>query len=87
MVAPGTASIQLDPQDALDEMATMGRGYCSLEIDLESGQRTQRHLSVQKLLIELTGAESALVVNKLLKRQQLKKCLLKLSSSVPGHRS
>jgi L-seryl-tRNA(Ser) seleniumtransferase len=50
-------------QAALDELVTIGSGYSSLEIDLESGFRSQRHLAVQHLLTDLTGAESALVVN------------------------
>ena len=50
-------------QAALDELVTIGSGYSSLEIDLESGFRSQRHLAVQYLLTDLTGAESALVVN------------------------
>jgi len=50
-------------QAALDELVTISSGYSSLEIDLESGSRSQRHLAVQYLLTDLTGAESALVVN------------------------
>ncbi len=50
-------------EEALQEMMAIGSGYASLEVDLESGQRTQRARSVEKLLAELTGAEAALVVN------------------------
>jgi L-seryl-tRNA(Ser) seleniumtransferase len=38
-------------------------GYCNLETDLESGRRSHRGDSVRDLLCELTGAESATVVN------------------------
>jgi len=38
-------------------------GYCALEYDLETGKRGQRGAYAEKLLAELTGAESALIVN------------------------
>lgn len=38
-------------------------GYCSLEIDLNDGVRSLRHHHVEKLLMSLTGAEAACVVN------------------------
>lgn len=37
--------------------------YCTLEYDLTTGERGRRGARVEQLLIELTGAESALVVN------------------------
>jgi L-seryl-tRNA(Ser) seleniumtransferase len=37
--------------------------YCTLEYDLETGARGRRGASVEKLLVDLTGAEAALVVN------------------------
>ncbi|HEY0323610.1 MAG TPA: L-seryl-tRNA(Sec) selenium transferase [Pyrinomonadaceae bacterium] len=37
--------------------------YCTLEYDLEAGARGNRGAQVERLLAELTGAESALVVN------------------------
>jgi L-seryl-tRNA(Ser) seleniumtransferase len=49
--------------EALTEMHALASGYCSLEVDLETGERSQRHVAVQQLLQELTGAEAALVVN------------------------
>jgi len=45
---------------AIDQTA---RGYCSLELDLDSGERGQRADIVRRLLCELTGAEDAVVVN------------------------
>lgn len=38
-------------------------GYCNVEIDLETGDRTKRHQLVENDLCALTGAEAALVVN------------------------
>lgn len=38
-------------------------GYCTLEIDPETGKRGSRHDLVSDLLCALTGAESAIVVN------------------------
>jgi L-seryl-tRNA(Ser) seleniumtransferase len=38
-------------------------GYCSLEYDLETGKRGKRGGRAEQLLAEITGAESALIVN------------------------
>lgn len=48
---------------AKQAVATVSQGYCNLEIDLTTGKRGSRYSAVEELLIQLTGAESALVVN------------------------
>ncbi len=48
---------------AIEEIVAIGRDYASVELDLESGQRSQRVLAVEGLLRQLTGAEAACVVN------------------------
>ena len=44
-------------------VADIIEGYCTLEIDAETGKRGSRHDLVSDLLCSLTGAESAIVVN------------------------
>jgi L-seryl-tRNA(Ser) seleniumtransferase len=48
---------------ALEQIQTTARFYSNLEFDLGAGQRGSRYSHVEELLIELTGAEAALVVN------------------------
>jgi L-seryl-tRNA(Ser) seleniumtransferase len=50
-------------EESLAAMAAVSRGYANLEFDLESGNRGSRHVHVEGLLCQLTGAEAALVVN------------------------
>ena len=50
-------------REALEAMEESSRGYSNLEFDLESGNRGSRHVHVEGLLCQLTGAEAALVVN------------------------
>jgi L-seryl-tRNA(Ser) seleniumtransferase len=50
-------------EQALAAMEEASRGYANLEFDLESGERGSRHVHVESLLCQLTGAEAALVVN------------------------
>lgn len=51
------------PYGALERIMALASGYCNLEYDLETGQRGSRQSLVESLLVELTGAERALVVN------------------------
>ena len=48
---------------AAEHVYDVARGYCNLEYDIESGSRGSRYSHVEKLICELTGAESALAVN------------------------
>lgn len=50
-------------KNAIDAVADLADGYCSVEIDLESGERGQRIKAVERLLCELTGCEAATIVN------------------------
>lgn len=50
-------------KEAIAALNDVARGHCALEIDVESGKRGSRQDHVHDLLMELTGAESALVVN------------------------
>jgi L-seryl-tRNA(Ser) seleniumtransferase len=52
----------LAPQ-ALAQIDSVARYYSNLEYDLERGERGSRYSHVEDLLLELTGAEAALVVN------------------------
>ena len=49
--------------EAVEAMVGVARGYSDLEIDLTDGRRGSRQSHIQTLLCQLTGAESALVVN------------------------
>ncbi|MCT4598973.1 MAG: L-seryl-tRNA(Sec) selenium transferase [Vallitalea sp.] len=51
------------PKIALDEIVNIADGYCNLEYDLITGKRGSRYESIEDLLVKLTGAESAIVVN------------------------
>lgn len=44
-------------------VTSMSEKYSNLELDLQSGERTERNCHVEGRLIKLTGAEAALVVN------------------------
>jgi L-seryl-tRNA(Ser) seleniumtransferase len=49
--------------EAIEAVATVAKGYCSLEFDLEGGTRGRRADGVAALLRRLTGAPAAAVVN------------------------
>jgi L-seryl-tRNA(Ser) seleniumtransferase len=55
----GRAPLAENARAALAEAA----GYCTLEFDLETGKRGRRGRRAEELIVELTGAEDALVVN------------------------
>lgn len=48
---------------ACEAIARTARGYCNLEFDLETGQRGSRASHLERWLVQLTGAEAAVVVN------------------------
>jgi len=50
-------------KEALVAMEAVSEGYCNLEINMDSGMRGSRHVHVEQLLCQVTGAEAALVVN------------------------
>ena len=56
----GRAPLSENARRALLETAA---GYCNLEYDLASGKRGRRGEHAEKLLAEIVGAESALIVN------------------------
>ncbi len=51
------------PAPAIEALHTAAAHYSNLELDLEDGSRGSRQMHVRRILCELTGAESALVVN------------------------
>ena len=56
----GRAPLSENARRAIAETAS---GYCNLEYNLETGRRGKRGERAEQLLAEITGAESALVVN------------------------
>ncbi len=56
----GRAPLSAEARAAMEAVA---RGYCNLEFDLEQGRRGSRYVHAEELLVRLTGAEAALVVN------------------------
>ncbi len=56
----GRAPLALQARQAVAETAS---GYCTLEYDVETGKRGLRGRQTEELLCDITGAESALVVN------------------------
>jgi L-seryl-tRNA(Ser) seleniumtransferase len=51
------------PQAAIDAMCRVGANPVNLEYDLARGERGKREEMIEKLLLDLTGAEAATVVN------------------------
>lgn len=50
-------------ESALAEIVSVCASYSSLEMDLNTGERSDRHSHVEQLLIEMTGCEAACVMN------------------------
>ena len=51
------------PASVVDSMSAELKGYCTLAVDPETGDRIERDELVKDILTELTGAEAATVVN------------------------
>ena len=51
------------PPSALAQIEAVGRGYSTLEFDLDEGGRGHRDRHAEPLLCRLTGAEAAVIVN------------------------
>lgn len=51
------------PEESLVHMKEIAQGYSNLEFDLETGTRGSRHSHIGELISEITGAESAVIVN------------------------
>jgi L-seryl-tRNA(Ser) seleniumtransferase len=49
--------------EALQAVADVAANYSTLEYDVASGERGSRHVHVERLICDVTGAESALAVN------------------------
>jgi L-seryl-tRNA(Ser) seleniumtransferase len=49
--------------EAIEAMVTVAKDYASVELDLKSGQRSQRVAAVETVLKQITGAEAVAVVN------------------------
>lgn len=50
-------------KSALQAVGMVASGYSNLELNLDTGKRGSRYAPLEDLLVELTGAEAALVVN------------------------
>ena len=50
-------------ESAIQAIGAVARGYCSLEVDVATGERSQRVGDAAAALVKLTGAEAAIVVN------------------------
>lgn len=51
------------PEGVVDSMLGGLKGYCTLAVDRETGERAERDELVESVLTELTGADAATVVN------------------------
>ena len=51
------------PGEAISHIVENSKGYSTLEIDKESGERSSRYIHIQSIIRTLTGAPDALLVN------------------------
>jgi L-seryl-tRNA(Ser) seleniumtransferase len=51
------------PRSVADALPALLDAHCDLELDLDSGRRSDRNRKVEALLVALTGAEAGLIVN------------------------
>jgi L-seryl-tRNA(Ser) seleniumtransferase len=51
------------PAAAIERIVEVSKGYSNLEYNLREGRRGKRHSHIKRLLTDITGAESATVVN------------------------
>lgn len=51
------------PKEAVDSMVMVSEGYNNLEYDIEKGKRGSRYSHIEDLIMKITGAEGAVVVN------------------------
>lgn len=51
------------PDDAIELIKEVSEGYSNLEFDLKKGRRGSRYSHIEHILKEITGAESAMIVN------------------------
>ena len=49
-------------QEAIEAMRRAAQGYTNLEFDLESGERGSRHIHLERLVCQVTGAEAGFAV-------------------------
>ncbi|MCP4365979.1 MAG: L-seryl-tRNA(Sec) selenium transferase [Planctomycetes bacterium] len=49
--------------EAIKDIKEAAGGYCSLEVDISTGKRSSRVAHIEALVVALTGAEAAMVVN------------------------
>ncbi|MBI1885622.1 MAG: L-seryl-tRNA(Sec) selenium transferase [Chloroflexi bacterium] len=50
-------------REAIAAMEAVSHGYSNLEFDLDEGERGSRHVHLESLLRQITGAEAAIAVN------------------------
>lgn len=67
-------------KEIMENISKVACGYSNLEYDLEAGERGERYSHIEKLIAEITGAESAMLVN-----NNASAVMLILSTLAEGH--